>query len=49
LAERHGLILNISHSLLEGPPDAERLTVESHPDVIAQIIAHASPVQGTGA
>jgi hypothetical protein len=48
LAESNGLVLNISHSLLEGPPDAESLTIEAHPDVIAQIIANASPIQGTG-
>jgi hypothetical protein len=48
LADRHGLILNISHSVLEGSPGAERLSVEVHPDVIAQIIANASPAQGTG-
>ena len=48
LAETHGLVLNISYSLLEGPPDAERLTIEVYPDVIAQIIANSSQTQGTG-
>lgn len=49
LAESHGLILNISHSLLEESPEERRVIVAEHPDVIEQIISHASPAQGTTA